>query len=376
VGAIGCGGRGSHHLSTLVSLRDSGEPIDLVGVCDVYRPRLDRAAAQCGAGFRTQAHEELLARGDIDAVCIATPDHAHGHQALDAVRAGKDVYCEKPLVHWRQIGLAERLEQAVAETGRVVQVGCQRMSSSVYAQAKALVDAGDLGRPILAETGYYRIGDWGERGMPIDDPAARPGPDLLWDRFLGDAPRREFDASRFFRWRMYWDYSGGPGTDNYVHFYTPLAYVLSLGYPERVVATGGKYRYEEREVPDTFNMIVDYPGKFSVLCNGTQGNDYASQGSGDAPILRGWDATMTFEGAEIVCRPTSGSGRAEKRVRIESATSEPVFWKEFLSAVRTRGRVRSDVHLGASVATTLQMAIIAMREDRVVHYDTAKKSVI
>jgi predicted dehydrogenase len=376
VGGVGCGGRGTHHLNTLLGLARGGEKLDIVAVCDTYRPRLEAAARLTGAGAKTMRHEELIARKDVDVVLVATPDHWHGAQTLDALRAGKDVYCEKPLCHWRQGGLPEKLVAAAAETGRMVQVGCQRMASPAYEAARSLVAEGAIGRPILAETGYYRIGDWGERGMPIDDPAAKPGPDLDWERFQGDAPPRDFDVSRYFRWRMYWDYSGGPGTDNYVHFYTPLAHVLGLGFPETVVATGGKYRYEEREVPDTFNMIVDYPGGFSVVCHGTQGNDFQSHGSGDRPIIRGWDGTLTFEGSEVVVRPTGGSAKPERRVQAEMAWSEAAFWKELLDACRTRKPPRSGIELGASVATTLQMAIIAMRERRCVRYDREKKAIL
>ena len=369
LGVIGCGGRGTHHMNVLLQLRSGGEALDVTAVCDTYRPRLENAARLTGAVFKTQRHEELVARDDLDAVLVATPDHWHGFQTLDALKANKDVYCEKPLTHWRQLGLPERLVQTAAQTGRVVQVGCQRMSSSATVQARALIQEGAIGQPIMAETGYYRIGDWGERGMPIDDGAAKPGPDLDWERFQGDAPRKDFDVSRYFRWRMYWDYSGGPGTDNYVHFYTPLAFMLDLGYPDTVVATGGKFRYEEREVPDTFNMIVDYPRKFSVLCQGTQGNDFQSLGSGESPILRGWEGTLTIEGGEIVVRPVGGVQRAEKRVPIETPTSEARFWQEFLGCVRSRRQPRSGITLGATVATTLQMGILAMRERRYVRYD-------
>ena len=376
IGVIGCGGRGTHHIHNLLQMRGGGDKLDVVAVCDTYRPRLEQAAAIAGGAFKTMRHEDLVARADVDVVLVATPDHWHGYHTLDALRAGKDVYCEKPLTHWRQLGLPEKLVEAAEETKRIVQVGCQRMSCTAYSQARALIDDGAIGQPILAETGYYRIGDWGERGMPIDDPAAKPGADLDWERFQGDAPEKDFDVSRYFRWRMYWDYSGGPGTDNYVHFYTPLAYMLRLEYPEAVVATGGKYRYEEREVPDTFNMIVDYPRKITVLCHGTQGNDYQSQGSGDSPIVRGWDATLTFEGDQIVVRPTGGSSKPEKKVAIEGGTSEAVFWRELLECSRTRKPVRSDIRLGAAVATTLQMAIAAMRERRYVRFDSEKKKVL
>ncbi|MBN1421774.1 MAG: Gfo/Idh/MocA family oxidoreductase [Planctomycetes bacterium] len=376
IAVIGCGGRGTAHMNTLLGMKRGGEPIEIVAVCDTYRPRLERAASLTGATFTTMEHETLVALPDIDIVLVATPDHWHGPHTIDAMEAGKDVYCEKPLTHWRQVGLPERMVRVAEETKRIVQVGCQRMSSSAYPQARDLIRGGAIGKPLMAETGYYRIGDWGERGMPIDDPNAKPGPDLDWERFQGDAPRRAFDVSRYFRWRMYWDYSGGPGTDNYVHFYTPLAFMLDLGVPDSVVASGGKYRYEEREVPDTFNLIAEYPDRRAVLCHGTQGNDYQSQGSGDSPILRGWEGTLTFEGGQIVVRPVGGVAKPERRVPIETGTNEPRFWKELLDGSRTRTPTRSGIAVNAAVAITLQMATIAMRDGRVVRYDREKRAVV
>jgi len=100
-------------------------------------------------------------------------------------------------------------------------------------------------------------------------------------------------------------------------------------YPTQVAATGGTYRYMEREVPDTFNMIADYPQKLTVLCNGTQGNDLQSPGSGEQPIIRGWDGTMTFEGGQIVVRPTGGSTKGALAVPIAAGTDDGRFWREF-----------------------------------------------
>ncbi len=375
VGIIGCGSRAGSHIRTLMNLREQGENLEIVAVCDAYRPRAKRAAERTKAPFVTMRHEELLAEDGIDLVLVATPEHWHGYQTIDALRAGKDVYCEKPLTHWRQLGLGEKVAEASVETGRLVQVGCQRLSSSVYTQARALVQKGAIGQPIMAETGYFRLGDWGEIGMPIDDPNAKPGPDLDWERFLGDCPHRPHDVSRQFRWRMYWDTAGGPITDNYVHFYNPLAYVLDLGYPDRVVGTGGKYRYEEREVPDTCNMIVDYPNNFTVTCLGTQGNSFTTLGSNETPIIRGWDATLTIEEKEIAVRPLEG-GKTVHREPIRTGINQSVFWLDFLKCCRSREQPISNAALSAKVNTTMQMGVWAVRGERVVRFDHKTKRVI
>ena len=259
IGFIGTGGRAQAHFGILKWLKEQGKrPIEVVAVCDAYRPRMQRAAARFKAkGFMD--YRALLAEKGVDLVCITTPDHHHCPQAIAAVQAGKDVYCEKPVSHWRQFACVKQLAAVVKKSDRAFQLGTQGIADGVWRQLKQLVQDGLIGQPIHAETGYFRVGDWGERGMPIDDKNVKPGPDLDWKAFLGDAPRRPYDVSRYFRWRMYEDYAGGPVTDLYPHPFTPLASVLGLKFPKEVVATGGMFRYTEREVPDTFNMLITYP---------------------------------------------------------------------------------------------------------------------
>jgi len=143
-----------------------------------------------------------------------------------------------------------------------VQVGTLHMADDNYPEIIRLIRSGIIGKPMHVTCSYFHRGDWGER-MPIPDNNARPGPDLLWERFLGDAPKVPFSVSRFFQWRMFWDYAGGPATDLLVHTFTPVFCVLELGYPERVFGGGGTFEYS-REVPDQCNIIADYPGGPSV----------------------------------------------------------------------------------------------------------------
>lgn len=373
VGVIGCGTRGSAHLHVLMNMKEQG--VHITALCDIYKPRLLRAQEFTGAEFITPYHEELLARADVDAVLIATPEHWHGYQTIDAVRAGKDVYCEKPFTHWRQLGLAEKAAQEAKAAERVVAVGCQRMSSTAYRQAKEIIQKGMIGQPVMAETGYFRFGDWGERGMPIDDPNAQPGEELVWERFLGDCPRREFDASRFFRWRMYWDTAGGPITDNYVHFYNPLAYVLDLGYPDKVAATGGKFRYTEREVPDTCNLLIEYPNHLSVTCLGTQANAYTTYGSNETPIIHGWDGTLLIGEQEIQVLH-SESGSVLHREPVQKGFDTIYLWQDLLECCRTRQQPLSSAELSARVNTTMQMGILALRSEQVVRYDRDRHEIV
>ena len=186
VGFIGVGGRGSSHIATLQRLIHNGEKAKVVAVCDAYRYRLNEAAKPTGAKAYMK-HKELLADSNVDVVCIATPDRLHVPQALDAIHAGKDVYCEKPMGHWSQFDLARRFHEDTLKLKRVVQIGNQGNSSPAWQKVRELVQQGAVGRVQLVSLGFYRRGDFGER-MPIPDPQAKPGPDLDWEAFLGDAP--------------------------------------------------------------------------------------------------------------------------------------------------------------------------------------------
>ena len=380
VGYIGAGGRAGAHMSCVKYLRDDQKvAVDPVAVCDIYRPRMERAAKALGAKG-TMDYKELLADPKVDVVCIATPDHLHGYQAIDALKAGKSVYCEKPVTHWRQFDLIKKLAEEVKKSGKAFQCGSQGMSDGAWHQIKKLVADGAIGQPIHAECGYFRVGDWGEVGMPIDDPAAKPGPDLNWEAFLGDAPKRPFDVSRFFRWRMYEDYAGGPVTDLFPHSLTPVVSMLGVGFPSMVVATGGMFRYTQREVPDTFNMLIDYPQKITVAVLGTQGNnDPTSQqrgAGGRVPVIRGWDGSLTVRGNEIVLAPSDGSKKQAAKFPIEHGENLGDHWKNLLESARAG---KQDTWAGADLTFHVQTALImgawALKQGKVAKFDAGKQEI-
>ncbi|MCX8035733.1 MAG: Gfo/Idh/MocA family oxidoreductase [Candidatus Sumerlaeia bacterium] len=377
VGFIGCGGRSTAHINMVKKLIDAGEPLEIVAMCDVYKPRANKKADGTSARIYMD-HRELLADPAVDVVCISTPDHHHAQQAIDAMRAGKDVYCEKPISHWRQFELTKELARVARETKRVFQAGTQGLGDPVWRQAEQLVREGAIGQPVHAQCGYFRTGDWGERGMPIDDPHAKPGPDLLWEKFLGDSPKRPFDVSRFFRWRMYEDYAGGPVTDLFPHTLTPIVKVLGVKFPSVVVATGGIFRYPEREIPDTFNMLLDYPEKLTIAVLGTQANDY-----GVPDVFRGWDGALYFEGQNIVIQPVR-EAKKEKRVlpterqmaREGSAETFENHWRDFLRCVRTREAPQGHIELAYHVQTALQMGMLSLRHGKAVRFDPKKEEIV
>ena len=206
IGVIGVGGRGTSLVEELVDRKDC----KVVAVCAVYEKRVKRAMGICGgAGYRY--YQELLDRPDIDAVFIATPDHWHAPVAIDTLKAGKDVYLEKPMT--RTAEEAKRLWEVWRKTDRVLQVGVQATSSDCWWKARQVIDSDMIGKPVWAQASCSRnSGDRGEWNWDIDpeaSPDATGDANVDWKTWLGNAPRRPWSPDRFFRFRKFWDYSGG-----------------------------------------------------------------------------------------------------------------------------------------------------------------------
>ena len=202
VGFIGCGARAHQLLQVAVEMPD----VEVVALCDAYTGRLDRARARTGGKATVyKDYRELLASPSVDAVFIATPDHWHKTMAVDALSANKDIYLEKPMSFAMADGPA--IVEAVKRSNRILQVGSQGVSSPEIAKARELIKAGTLGQVTMVRAAYNRNGDSGAWLYPIP-PDASPAT-VNWEQFLGPAPKRPFDLNRFFRWRCYWDYSGG-----------------------------------------------------------------------------------------------------------------------------------------------------------------------
>jgi predicted dehydrogenase len=375
VGFIGVGGRGRYHLDTVLGMINQGSPLQVVGISDTYGPRM-RAAAERAKAKTYPHYRDLLADKAVDVVCIATPDRLHVPQALEAIRAGKDVYCEKPMGHWSQFALSKQFFQETKKLGRVVQIGNQGNSNAAWKQVAELIQKGAIGRPQHVQAGYYRYGDWGER-MTIVDPNAKPGPDVDWDGFLGDAPKVPFTVDRFFSWRKYLDYAGGPCTDLFPHVLTPFISLLGLKCPSLVVASGGIFKYDtyDREVPDTFNMCVDYPQKLSIVLVCTLANEFPSE-----PAIRGDEGTITMQGPafeggfdSVTFIPRKGE---ITRIPGSKPNTTLLHWQNFLHCVRTREKPVSDVEFGFHVQVAMNMAMLAYLQKKVARYDADKEIIV
>lgn len=252
VGCIGMGNMGFGDVKTISTVPG----VEFVAVADIYEGRLTNAKERFGKQiFTTRDYRELLARPDIDAVIIATPDHWHAAQAVDAMKAGKHVYCQKPMVQDPADG--HKVIAAEKSTGKILQVGSQRVSSILYSRLREVIKEGKIGEIRMIEAFYDRnsaLGAW-QYLIPYD---ASPTT-VDWDRFIGAAPKRPFEPIRLFRWRNYRDYGTGIAGDLFVHLFSGIHYVMDSNGPERVFASGGTYFWNDgRDVPDLMIGLYDY----------------------------------------------------------------------------------------------------------------------
>jgi predicted dehydrogenase len=290
IALIGAGGQGQGDTHTAIEVPG----VKLVAVADCYNGRLDHSKEVWGDDlFTTRDYNEILARKDIDAVIIGTPDHWHKQAAVDAMKAGKDVYCEKPMIHLYADG-PEMIETARA-TGRILQIGSQRVSSMVYAKAKELLAAGSIGQLNMITARWDRnsaIGAWDYTVPPDASPET-----CDWPRFLGTAPKIPFNAEQFFQWRKWKAYGSGVAGDLFVHLFSGTHFITGSNGPTRGMATGGlRFWKDGRDVPDVMLGLFDYREGFnlSLHVNFVDGGEES-----EGLIFTGSEGTMEIAGNSV-----------------------------------------------------------------------------
>jgi predicted dehydrogenase len=371
IGVIGCGGQANAHMRALVGMRES-DNLEILNVCDIYNKR-GEAAAQLTGGKLVKDYRRVLDNKDIDSVLIATPEHWHYQMTMDAIAAGKHIYCEKPMTY--SIEQARHVSEKVAQTPKIkMQVGVQGMSDDSYEAANRYIKEGALGKVVLAQIDYSRnhVGDFWE--YPIDADA-RPGENLDWNAFLGPAKKRPFDPDRFFSWRRYWDYSSGIASDLFVHRVTRIIKSLGLTFPDRAVATGGKFQFgdSKAEIPDTLNMLIDYPQDLTVQLISSMAND-----SPVPHMIRGHKATLTFtpSGFEIVPQRTAGA-EVKPITHVKTGAEEvDLHERNLFNAIRKNEPLRCDANLGYYGVVATAMGNLSYRRRKYMRWDAAKQRAV
>lgn len=402
VGVIGTGARSHELMAALLALPDAR----ITGVSDAYAGRVARALERVGKSAKSYpSYKDILADKSIDAVVVATPDHWHKTMVLEALAAGKDVYCEKPLTYRSSEGL--EIVAAAHQTGRIVQVGSQGVSSLTQMKARDLVRAGKLGRVTMIRAAYNRNSASGAWIYPIP-PDASPKT-VNWDAFLGSAPKRPFSLERFFRWRCYEDYSGGIATDLFVHLCTTIHFLMDAKAPSRVMAMGQLYRWtNSRDVPDTLNAVLEYPEGFTVNLSSTFNNQLSAEGNfqilgTEGSILLGGGMTFQREKAEednrwIVeswpskleeeyyknpkVRESELPGTRKpsihtvsEQIQSEGADSTITHLAGWLESIRTRKSPYENALTGHRAAACAHMVNLSVKQKRMVEWDFQKEDI-
>jgi len=396
IALIGAGGQGQYDTRTAVEVPG----VKLVAVADCYKGRLEHSKELWGDDiFTTRDYTEILARKDIDAVIVGTPDHWHKQASVDAMKAGKDVYCEKPMIHLYSDG-PEMIETA-RETKRILQIGSQRVSSVIYAKAKELLASGAIGKLNMVTAHWDRnsaIGAW-DYTVPPD--ASTETCD--WPRFLGTAPRIPFNAEHFFQWRKWRAYGSGVAGDLFVHLFSGTHFITGSHGPTRGMATGGlRFWKDGRDVPDVMLGLFDYPEGFNLslrvnfVDGGEESEELIFTGS-EGTLEIGWSGLSVnrvprekdpglnigtfpeamqkqieeeyekkYPRAHFEGEPPTGY---EKFVTPSGYSDSYDHFKNFFASVRSRQPVVEDAVFGFRAAGAALLSNLSYERGAVVHWD-------
>ena len=397
LGFIGCGMQFQDLLRRgFFPRRDRQGDIDFVEVCDVWQPRVDNAKTKTGAERAGRDYRALLARPDIDGVVIVVPDHLHYTIARAALLAGKDVYLEKPMTY--TIDEAAKLQDVVQQTGRMLQVGGSGLNSPLHQALHQYVQAGKMGKVVWGFISYNRNTTEGMWDYPMPGIGSEAWPDapvtsenLDWQAWLGGARKRPFSKERYFRWRKYWDYSGGNATDLLFHRLGALSAIVGFDFPTRVVSAGGIYVQKNRQVPDTYMTTVEYPKAYCfnmVSC-------MANADSAPITVYGNWGTLQVLPSVRQPGQPAPrGGGRgvitAERtfekqfkeandgKTQVEITTETPMedLVDNWLNSMRSRQTPIYDVAKGYQVTVAIQLGVQSYKEGRALGYDPKSRRIL
>jgi len=387
--------------------RQEKNDVEFVAVCDVWEPRLKYAQQRSGAAKTYRDYREVLGRSDIDGVVLAVPDHWHYPMARAALLAGKDVYLEKPMTH--TLEESARLNDLVNRTGRMLQVGGDGPANRLYWKANEFIKAGRMGKILWGLISYNRNTRTGMWDYPIPGVGSDAWPDakvtpenLDWKMWLGSAPKRRYSAERYFRWRKFWDYSTGNAGDLLYHRLGVMSTMIGFDFPSRGMAAGGIYVQKDREVPDTYLTLLEYPGDYSVNMVSCMGNAtsapvtvYGNWGTLEivqqqAAMDSMGDQRHAPQGTPAPRRPrtvavvkaerdflkefkAANDGQTEVTIEAEEGPNLPEDW---LNSVRNRQSPAYNVLRGYQVMAGIAMGVESYRTGKLVAFDPVRRTVL
>jgi predicted dehydrogenase len=383
--------------------------VKLVAVADCYDGRLAHTKELWGADlFTTRDYREILTRKDVDAVLIATPDHWHKQAAVDSVRAGKDVYLEKPMIHLYSDG--PEIIDAARSSNRILQVGSQRVSSILYKKAKELLASGAIGKLNMVTARWDRNSSMGAWNYSIPLDASTETCD--WPRFLGAAPKIPFSAERFFQWRKWNDYGSGVAGDLFVHLFSGTHFITGSHGPTRAMATGGlRFWKDGRDADDVLLALFDYPEGFNLSLHvnfvdgGEESEGFLFTGSEGLMEIDGRTNTVTVTRTPLAKEPgytisTFADAMQEEYVQayrkkypvqhpsgpppqdVQAFTAPPGYsdsydhFQNFFSSVRSRQPVVEDATFGFRAAGAALLSNVSVERDSVVHWNPETMNIV
>jgi predicted dehydrogenase len=343
LGIIGAGQR----MKGLLDCADKVAPYEIVAVSDVYGPHRDAIQERSNGLATTHLdYREVLAK-DVDAVIIAAPDHWHVAMAVDALKAEKDVYLEKPVTHTIEEGAA--LTRAVRSSKQILQCGMQQRSWTHFRNAVDLIQAGSLGRIVQVRTYWWQNyqRDWPKKAI---DPQA-----LDWKMWLGSAPDQPYTEEKFFHWRWFWNFGGGAMTDLFTHWIDVVQWAMKADQPRQAQMLADKYVFDEWDCPDTIQAAFRYPG-FDVVYEGTMASSIDDGGL----EFRGTEATLKMNrGGFTVFR--EGAPRDQNPVLAEHSYRDGTIdhMENFFNCVKSRKQPNAPVETGVAAARAGQIGNLA-----------------
>jgi predicted dehydrogenase len=370
LGFIGLGMQGTSNLNNALLASQA----QVVAVCDCYQPALEKAAATVRAKYGSDAKSvkdfrEVLADRSIDAVCISSPDHWHAYMTVEACKAGKDVYVEKPAC--TRLDEGPKMVAAARKYKRVVQGGNMQRTMPTFLKAKEYIDKGVLGEITWCKTWAAGLANKAGKGNPPDGQAPAG---LDWDMWLGPAPKVPFNQNRwgvdgrnYPTFRYFWDYAGGEMTDWGVHYIDPIHQFMGEPLVQSVTALGGRFWVQDNlQTADTMSASFQYP-KFTM--------NYELRQSCPVPLLgqAGASAVMGTEAYVVVTRSgcwLAPSSRASKVEAVEyqaprrppGTPPEPSdHWKNFLECVKSRATPVAEIEWLVRASASCLLANVSMR---------------
>ncbi|MEX2186365.1 MAG: Gfo/Idh/MocA family oxidoreductase [Pirellulales bacterium] len=370
VGVIGAGVIGTAHLNVIKNLREKNNLLP-VAVADCWKTLADAGKQLVGAEHSLTEYKKLLDMKEVDYAVVAVPEHWHWTMTIDAMDAGKAVYCEKPMTH--TIPEAQAVMKKQKETGRPLQVGVQAMSDDSYISARDAIRKGVIGQVIQAQIEYVRrydakAGPWREPAQVAEHPT-KPA-DLDWNAWLGSAKKIDWNPNHYFEWRCYSAYSGGICTDLFIHRITRIMRACDLLYPRRVVGMGGIWQWPDgRDLPDNIEMICEYPRGMTVYVLGTMSNRV-----GIDHLIRGYRATLYFTPTGWVAKDKDGKVLAEHKKT--GGEDQNLHHTNLHNHLRNGEPLNCPIELGMAGVVAVNMANESWRSGQMMGWDREKEKMV